>query len=43
MHRRKERPINIWLVFKNLELEMKFDDFTRATCISCIDLVEILN
>jgi len=30
-------------VFKNLELEKKFDNFTRVTCISYIDLVEILN
>jgi len=33
MHRnaQKERDINIWLVFKNLELEMKFDNLTRVT------------
>ena len=42
MHRRK-RQINVWLVFKNLDLETKFDNFTRSTCIPYIDLVEILN
>jgi len=29
-------------VFKNLEFERKFDNFTRATFISYIDLVEYL-
>ena len=38
-----KRQINISLVFKNLDLEMKFDNSTRATCIPYIDLVEILN
>jgi len=33
----------MWLVFfKNLELEMKFDNLTRVNCISYIDLVENL-
>jgi hypothetical protein len=39
----RKREINIWLVFKSLELEMKFDNFTHVTCILYIDLVEILN
>ena len=39
----RKRQINIWLVFKNLELETKFDNSTRVTCISYSDLVEILN
>ena len=38
-----KRQIDIWLVFKNLELEMNFDNFTRATCIPYTDLVEIVN
>ena len=36
-----KRQINIWLVFKNLELEKKFDNFTRVSFISYTDLVEI--
>ena len=40
MHRRKV-TINVWLVFKNLELEIKFDNCTLVTFISYIDLVEI--
>ena len=46
MHRnalREKKQINIWLVFKNLELEMKFDNFTRVSCILYTDLVEVLN
>jgi len=35
--------INIWLVFKNLEFEIKFDNFKHVTFISHIALVEILN
>ena len=34
-----KRQINICLVFINLDLERKFDNSTRATCISFIDLV----
>jgi len=41
MHRR--RQINIWLVFISLDFEMRFDNFTRANCISYIDLAQILN
>ena len=37
------RWIDIWLVFINLDFEMRFDNFTRATCILYIDLVETLN
>ena len=37
------RWINIWLVFISLDFEVRFDNFTRATCILYIDLVETLN
>ena len=30
-------------MFINLDFEMRFDNFTRATCILYIDLVETLN
>ena len=30
-------------MFVSLDFEMRFDNFTRATCILCIDLVENLN
>ena len=38
-----KRWIDIWLVFISLDLEMRFDNFTRATCILYIDLAETLN
>ena len=38
-----KRWLNVWLVFINLNFEMRFDNFTRATCILYIDLVETLN
>ena len=38
-----KRWIDIWLGFINLDFEMRFDNFTRATCILYIDLVETLN
>ena len=37
-----KRWIDIWLVFINLDFEMRFDNFTRATCILYIDLRENL-
>ena len=38
-----KRWIDIWLVFISLDFEMRFDNFTRATCILYTDLVETLN
>ena len=38
-----KRWIDIWLVFINVDFETRFDNFTRATCILYIDLVETLN
>ena len=38
-----KRRIDIWLVFINLDFEMRFDNFTLATWILYIDLVETLN
>ena len=38
-----KRWIDILLVFINLDFEMRFDNFTRATCILYIYLVEALN
>ena len=38
-----KRWIDIWLVFINLDFEMRFDNFTCATCILYTDLVETLN
>ena len=35
--------IDIWLVFIRLVFEMRCDNFTRATCILYIELVETLN
>ena len=37
-----KRWIDIWLVLINLDFEMRFDNFTRATCILYTDLVENL-
>ena len=37
-----KRWIDIWSVFINLDFEMRFDNFTRATCNLYIDLVENL-
>ena len=36
-----KRWIEIWLVFINLDFEVRFDNFARATCILYIDLAEI--
>jgi len=38
-----ERDGLTWLVFINLNFEMRFDNFTRETCILYIDLLETLN
>jgi len=38
-----KRWIDIWLMFINLDFEMRFDNFTHATCILYIDLLETLN
>jgi len=38
-----KRFIDISLVFINLDFEMRFINFARATCIFYIDLVENLN
>jgi len=38
-----KRWVDIWLVFINLDFEMRSDNFTRVTCILYIDLVETLN
>jgi hypothetical protein len=38
-----KRWIDIWLVFINLDFEMRFDNFTCATFILYIELVETLN
>ena len=39
----EKKWIDIWFVFINLDFEMSSDNFTRATCILYIDLVETLN
>ena len=38
-----KRWIDIWLVFINLDFEMRLGNFTLATCILYIDWVENLN
>jgi len=39
----REKLVDIWFVFRILELEVNFDDIISVICILCVSLVEILN
>jgi len=39
----REKLVDIWFVFRILELEVNFGNFISVTCILCVGMVEILN
>jgi len=39
----RQKLVDIWFVFRILELEVNFGDFISVTRILCVGLVDILN